>query len=69
MKTIVTLIATLATTIAFATEPVKPAAPVKEEMKLAKKKEGSKQDSTKSSKTVKDKKATTKTEPAKAATK
>jgi hypothetical protein len=69
MKTIAILIATLATTIAFATEPVKPEAPAKEEMKLAKKKEGAKQDSTKSSKTVKDKKATTKTEPAKAATK
>jgi hypothetical protein len=75
MKTIATLIATLLATAAFATEPAKPAtpaatpaatasAPAKEEMKLAKKKEGAKQDSTKSTKPVKDEKATAKTEPA-----
>jgi hypothetical protein len=83
MKTIATLIATLVTTLAFATEPAKPVGPAapaatpaatapaatpakKEEMKLAKK-EGAKQDSTKSTKPVKDKKATAKAEPAKTA--
>lgn len=76
MKTITTLIATLVTTLAFATEPAKPVGPAataatpaatapakKEEMKLAKK-EGAKQDSTKSHKPTKDKKATAKAEPA-----
>ena len=64
MKTIITLIAALATTIAFAADPAKPTAPAKkQEMKLAKKKESPKQDPTKSSKTVKDKKAVTKAEP------
>ena len=74
MKKIVTLIATLAVTAAFATEPAKttttPAAPAKEEMKLAKKKGDKKADATKSAKpatSVQDKKAPAKTEPAKPA--
>ena len=67
MKKIATLIATLVTTPAFATEPAKtpaapaapavtasaPAAPAKEEMKLAKKKEDKKADATKSAKPAK----------------
>jgi hypothetical protein len=78
MKKIVTIIATLLATAAFATEPAKtatatasaPAAPAKEEMTLAKKKESPKQDATKSAKPAtpaKDEKATAKTEPAKPA--
>jgi hypothetical protein len=74
MKKIVTLIATLAVTVAFATEPAKttttPVAPAKEEMKLAKKKGDKKADATKSAKpatSVQDKKAPAKTEPAKPA--